>query len=52
MSGEYNCLAVELYKEQLNLKYNVIVITLYRPPHTQIENFNLKLEYLLKGISK
>ena len=29
-------LAIEIHKDELNTKYNIIIITLYRPPNIQI----------------
>ena len=37
-----NCVAVEMYKEQLQLSRKVAIISVYRPPHTGIKDFNME----------
>ena len=45
-------LAIEIHKDELNTKYNIIIITLYRPPNIQINVFIDKLTDLLQFLRK
>ena len=45
-------LAIEIHKDELNTKCNIIIITLYRPPNIQINVFIDKLTDLLQFLSK
>ena len=45
-------LAIEIHKDELNTKYNIIIITLYQPPNIQINVFTDQLTDLLQFLSK
>ena len=45
-------IAIEISKEERNTNFNIILITLYRPPNTHIKLFTDKLTGLLHYLSK
>ena len=51
LSESYNCLAIEVFKEYFNTNKNVIIIVIYRPPSTQIKNFNDEFQHILEKIT-
>ena len=52
MSSQFNSVAVEVYKEQLELSRNTVFISSYRPPNIRIQIFNEELEIILDTLEK
>ena len=52
MSTQFDCVAVEVYKEQLELSRNTVFISTYRPPNTRIQIFSKELEMILDTLEK
>ena len=47
-----NCIAVEIDKNSVKSKKNVIIIMMYRPPNTKISTFNDSLQVILRKVQK
>ena len=45
-------IAIEILKDELNTKRNVIIITIYRPPDVLLKLFNDKLNDLLQMLNQ
>lgn len=52
LPSQYNCIAIEVLAENINIDRNIIVISMYRPPNTSVKDFNLELNDILKKLDK